>query len=29
MALTALDILWNDQVWGLVVADFEKNHRKN
>ena len=29
MALTALDILWNDQVWGLVVADFEKNHGKN
>ncbi|CAH3149965.1 unnamed protein product [Porites evermanni] len=29
MALTALDILWNDQVWGLVVADFEKKHGKN
>lgn len=28
MALTALDILWNDQVWGSVVADFEKDHGK-
>ena len=28
MALTALEVLWSDQVWELVVADFEKEHGK-
>ena len=28
MALTALEVLWSDQVWESVVADFEKGHGK-
>ena len=28
LALTALDVFWNDQVWESVVAEFEKEHGK-
>ena len=28
MALTALEVLWSDQVWESVVVDFEKEHGK-
>lgn len=28
LALTALDVFWNDQVWDSVVAEFEKEHGK-